>query len=421
MNMQNLKSSWEILDKEIRGWWDADLRQAQEAEIRDKALNAIWYSDDEHRAREQKNDPEYTLLFLPFPYVSGGGSEAAFPEMYCWDSFFVNLGLIAHERFDLVRQHILNHLFMIQRYGFVLTGNRTYYLSRSQTPLLAESVRRYHQHHPDRDLLCQAYPLLKYEYHHYWLAAHHQTPTGLVTNRDLGDERLRPELAAEAEVTDFTACFDGDVRRCNPLQTNCALVQYAHNLAWMAEELGWREEADAWRSEARQRSARILELCWDESQGFFFEYQFEQQKRLPYWSLGGYWAMWAGVATPQQAQRLVKNLQRFEHDYGLAQTAEAYPSPHPEFEWLQWNYPTGWPPMQLMVIEGLERYGYAEDAARVARKFLTMMIELHQSTGKLWEKYNVVEGNTTLPRERYVSQPLHGWSCAAVVLLGRRV
>ncbi|MCI0691735.1 hypothetical protein L0337_06960 [candidate division KSB1 bacterium] len=40
--MQNLKSAWEILDEQIRGWWDADLRQAQEAEIRDKALNAIW-------------------------------------------------------------------------------------------------------------------------------------------------------------------------------------------------------------------------------------------------------------------------------------------------------------------------------------------------------------------------------------------
>jgi hypothetical protein len=40
--MNDLKSRWVDLDKEIRGWWDADLRQAQEAEIRDKALNAIW-------------------------------------------------------------------------------------------------------------------------------------------------------------------------------------------------------------------------------------------------------------------------------------------------------------------------------------------------------------------------------------------
>jgi hypothetical protein len=57
--------------------------------------------------------------------------------------------------------------------------------------------------------------LKKQEYHDYWCAPHHQTPTGLATNRDLADPalgndylaqfglsatRLRPELAAEAEV-----------------------------------------------------------------------------------------------------------------------------------------------------------------------------------------------------------------------------
>jgi len=158
---------------------------------------------------------------------------------------------------------------------------------------------------------------------------------------------------AEAEVLDFTAIFDGDVRQCNPLQTNCALVQYASTLAWMAGELGWPDQATEWHTEAERRAEKIRELCWNEDEGFFFEYQYVQGRQLPYWSLAAYWAMWAGVATREQADRLVAHLHRFEHAHGLAQTDRAYPSPHPEYPALQWDYPHGWATSQRAAISTL--------------------------------------------------------------------
>jgi alpha,alpha-trehalase len=172
--VQKLRKHWHELDTTIRDWWDADLHRAQEDELRDPAQNVVWYTDDEHRKMEGK-DPgrdSGTLLFLPYPYVTGGGSESSFPEMYCWDIFFINQALLLHGRPDIVRNHILNQLFMIERFGMVLNGNRTYYLPRSQTPLLAESIRRYHRFVADRDLLAMAYPLLKREYQKYWTAPH---------------------------------------------------------------------------------------------------------------------------------------------------------------------------------------------------------------------------------------------------------
>src|SRR5262245_44191219 len=193
VNPDELESGWRALNEQVKSWWEADLRRAREPELRDPALNQIWYVDEEHRQREQQaGEGEVpTLLYLPFPFVSPGGSGAAFPEMYCWDTYFINLGLAAHGRFDLMRNHIFNQLFLIERYGFLLTGNRVYYLSRSQTPLHALSVKLYYEHHQDRDLLARAYPVFKREFHEYWCAAHHQTPIGLTTNRDLAD----PELA----------------------------------------------------------------------------------------------------------------------------------------------------------------------------------------------------------------------------------
>jgi len=217
-------------------------------------------------------------------------------------------------------------------------------------------------------LLARAYPVFKREYFDYWCADHHQTPVGLAANRDLSDPalgrrdfynfslsamRLRPELAAEAETLDFTPIYAGDVRACVPLQTNCVLVRHAKTLAWMAAETGWPEEAAAWQAEADQRAALIQKYCWNEAEGFFFEDQFQRQQQLPFWSLCTYGAVGAGVATAAQAERLVPHLARFEPEHGLTQTDQPYPSPHPEFRALQFNYPNGWPPFQIMVIDAL--------------------------------------------------------------------
>jgi alpha,alpha-trehalase len=427
-----MKKLWQDLDRQISTWWDAELHTAREADLADPKSNIIWSPTEEHRKRKEGKVQPPTLLYLPFPYITAGGGETAFPEMYCWDTYFINRALAIHDRYDIIRYHILNQLFLIERYGMVLTGNRTYYLGRSQTPLHSDSVLLYYEHTRDRELAARAYPILKKEYEGYWLADHHRTPTGLATNRDLTeltapsnaydiDETLRPELAAEAESMDFTAIYDGDIRRCNPLQTNCLLVRYARNLSRLADIIGWTDQAQHWRQEAQARSRLIRDLCWDESHGFFFEYQYATGRKLPYWSLAAYWTLWADVADENQIDKLVSNLRFFEKDHGVVQTREKYPSPHPEFENLQWDYPSGWPSFQIIIYDVLVKFGYVKEANRIAEKFIKLQLSLYQSTGKLWEKYNVVEGNLNLPVERYPAVPLHGWSCTSILHLGRAV
>jgi len=155
--------------------------------------------------------------------------------------------------------------------------------------------------------------------------------------------------------------------------------------------------------------------------GFFFDYHVPRRQRLPYWSLCGYWPLWAGIASQDQAERMVKNLDRFAQPHGLAQTDIAYPSPHPEFEWVQWSHPAGWPTMQIIVVESLIKYGFEEKAQEIAQTYLTLILNLYQQTGELWEKYNVVKGNLEFPVERYTVPPMHGWTSATVVLFGKQI
>jgi len=92
------------------------------------------------------------LLYLPFPYVVPGGR---FNEMYGWDSYFIELGLLRDSRADLVRDILENFFFEIDHYGGVLNANRTYYLSRSQPPFLATMVLDFYraQNRADQETL----------------------------------------------------------------------------------------------------------------------------------------------------------------------------------------------------------------------------------------------------------------------------
>lgn len=418
------RCDWARLDETIRGAWLESRREAGEREIR-HLRDVILPGNPDAKSADEVPDSvgaRDTLLYLPRPYLTPGGSEAAFSEMYAWDTFFINEGLLAHGLLDPIRDHLANQLFMIDRYGMVLNGNRTYYLFRSQNPLGAEGARRLLTRSPDPYLLLRAYAGFKREYEGYWTAEHHLTPTGLSTARDLGVEGLRPELAAEAEVTDFTAVFEGDVRNCNPLLINSCLAMAEEALGWMAGQIGLSGEVRLWRERRAQRIERIRAFMWDPQQEGFFEYNWREDRRLPYRSLAMFMPLWAGVATPEQAERLVtRHLPDFLRPHGCPFTATVYPSPHPEFTHLQWSYPAVWPAFQMLLVEGLDRYGYADTATAIASRVLRNVLQQHRETGKLWEKYHAENGGLDIPVERYPTAPMQGWTAALVAVFGRRL
>ena len=304
----------------------------------------------------------------------------------------------------------------------LLTGNRTYYEGRSQIPLAPEGARRLFAEQPDPQLMMQALAGFSREYESYWTAEHHQTPIGLSTARDLKNGGLRPELAAEAEVFDFTAVFDGDVRNCVPIMTNVALAQTEAALGWMATRMGLSEDAEKWAKRREQRRARIDRHLWNNERGGYYEFQYTSGRSLPFRSMAMFMPLWAGIASKAQARALVeRHLPDFLLPHGCPFTDKVYPSPHPEFTHLQWSYPAAWPSFHMLLVEGLDRYGYEAEAEEVATRLLLTILQQYEKTGKLWEKYHAENGGMDIPVERYPTAPMQGWTAATVAVFGRRL
>ncbi|MBF3187751.1 alpha,alpha-trehalase, partial [Pseudomonas aeruginosa] len=105
-----------------------------------------------------------SLLPLPKPYVVPGGR---FREVYYWDSYFTMLGLAESRQHQRVRDMLDNFAYLIDTYGHIPNGNRSYYLSRSQPPFFAYMVDL--QARREGDAAYRRYlPQLQKEYA-YWM------------------------------------------------------------------------------------------------------------------------------------------------------------------------------------------------------------------------------------------------------------
>ena len=137
------------------------------------------------------------LLYLPRPYVVPGGR---FNEMYGWDSYFIQVGLLRDGELELAKDMADNALYEIREYGKILNANRTYYLTRSQPPFLTEMLLGVYGRTRDRKWLEDAVPAID-KYHHYWTSEPHSTPeTGLSRYFDLGDGPAPEVVAAERDA-----------------------------------------------------------------------------------------------------------------------------------------------------------------------------------------------------------------------------
>ena len=167
-----------------------------------------------------------------------------------------------------------------------------------------------------------------------------------------------------------------------PVCLNSLLYKMEKDMEQISELLGKRDDAKQWNARAEARKKNIQQHLWNGEQGMFFDYDFVDRKQSTYRYLTTYYPLWAGLATPEQAKAVEKNLPVFEQAGGLAMS--------PEHSGAQWDYPYGWAPVQLLAIEGLRRYGFNADADRLSTKFLSTAIENFQRDGTIREKYNVV-------------------------------
>lgn len=373
-------------------------------------INSYW-----PRIMRENTHDRGTLIGLPYPYVVPSDSEM-FQEMYYWDSYFIALGLVHTSHRQLVRHMTDNMAYLLDRFGLIPNGTRYYFLSRSQPPFFMDMVRLTYEHGlGDQDWLARMVALAEGELNTVWYgeAQPHKRRVYQGLSRYYDINVLHDLASCESGWDHSTRCDDRWLDFL-PVDLNAILYRYERLLAWAHDELGTGQAA-VWEDQAAARRITMHALHWDEEAGFFFDYDYVNGSRLltsP--SLAGFYPLWAGLATSEQAARSVEQwLPKFECPGGLVTTLETRAG-------RQWAYPNGWAPLQWIVTTGLEDYGYHEAAQRLRRKWLATCTAVFNQTGRLWEKYNVVTPDQPVEGGLYGQVPGFGWTNGVFLDFTRR-
>ena len=404
---------------------------------------------------------EQGLLYLPRPYVVPGGR---FNEMYGWDSYFIQLGLLRDNEVPLAQDMADNFIYEIRNYGKILNANRTYYLTRSQPPFLTQMVLGVYQRTKDRKWLADAVPAIE-AYYRFWTSDPHLTPsTGLSRYYDLGDGPAPESVSAERDAQGLThydrvkeyyrthkvtayeageffdekrniltdlfykgdrsmresgfdpsnrfGPFSVDIIHYDPVGLNSLLYLMEQQTAEILAILGNDADAAVWRKRAAGRAASINHLMWDANEGFYFDYNFPHRTVRRYPFLTTFYPLWAGIASPEQAAAVRKNLPAFEKPGGLA--TSTFDSGN------QWDLPFGWAPLEMIAVEGLRHYGFNADADRISQEFLSLVRDEYRKVGFIVEKYDVVRRGTDSSSIKFgyqSNQAGFGWTNAVYTRL----
>lgn len=391
----------------------------------------------------QPKGEKSSLIPLPNPYVVPGGR---FREIYYWDSYFTMLGLRISKRIDLIQNMIDNFSYLIDQFGYIPNGNRSYFIGRSQPPFYSLMVRLL-AIEKGNVVLTDYLPRLMREYQ-FWMAgskvlspttrAVHRTvlmPDGSVLNRYWDEfntprpesyredvelstkssqkpEDLYRNLRAAAESGwDFSSRWFRDsssfetihTTEIIPVDLNCLLF-HLEKLLSEAYHLGGDEEmAIRFTSLAAKRQSAIQQYCWSPSKKFYFDYDFKENKMKEHMTLAAAFPLFFEIAGPRHASAVAEVLkEKFLRHGGLVTTLNNTGQ--------QWDSPNGWAPLQWIAYRGLMNHNLTDLALEVQSKWMGINEAVYSSSGKMTEKYDVCSDNGVASGGEYPNQDGFGWT-----------
>jgi alpha,alpha-trehalase len=413
-------------------------------------ISQLW----EYLERRNRRD-RGSLVALPYIYVVPGGR---FNEQFYWDSYFIMLGLAAEGKWQRVEGMLKNCAYMIRKYGYVPTANRTYFLSRSQPPVFVLMVKLLVEH-KGKKVLREYLPCLVSEYR-FWMKGKKklletenfayrrvvQMPDGALLNRYYDNKITpRPESLREDTETavgtrkkthqqlflhlraaaesgwDFSSRWFRDPRDIRtirttdiiPIDLNALLYTLESTIAEAYSSFRNPFMVRKFKNLAGKRQQAINTYLWDESNGFYRDYDFHDRQPTQIESLAAVFPLYVGIASQDQAGKVAEKLEKeFLKTGGLVTTLHETGQ--------QWDGPNGWAPLQWIAIEGLRAYGHDALADKIKQRWMALNEKVFKNTHRLIEKYNVADSDGLGGGGEYTLQDGFGWTNGVYTALKHR-
>jgi len=337
----------------------------------------------------------------PTPLLTG----YAYGQFYDWDLYFENLYLSYYGISDFCFSNFKVFLSTEQPDGFITRsfGPKPYGLKQHFKPFLAQiAVLGSQQNENNYKWLRGAYYEGLKKYLERWFA-YDKDNNGLPTWDSADASGMDNQVRRAGEKHTYI---------CEGTDLACYLYRELNSMALIAGKLGKTEDEKNFLHHAAKLAKAVNDILWDEKDGFYYDRNEKTGEAIRVKSVVGFLPMWAGIATPERAKRLVKEHLTNPKEFWLQYPIATYAATEPDFyqgrkgKECNWQG-TCWIPTNYMVMHGLLRYGYKDLARDLANRTFAMALEKNSTTREFYDS-DTGKGNGM--------NPFWGWSSLAYVM-----
>ncbi|KAL0268857.1 UNVERIFIED_CONTAM: hypothetical protein PYX00_010664 [Menopon gallinae] len=422
-------------------------------------LNNLWTNLTRKMRIDVKNNPDqYSIVYVPNGLVIPGGR---FTEFYYWDTYWIIRGLLLSEMYETVRGILLNFLSMVSQYGFVPNGGRVYYLERSQPPLLTPMVLSYYEATNDIDFLQSNIDLLEKEFYFwvdkrtvdvvkngktYKLARYFAPSRGprpesysedynsaAFLSTQLEKEDLYIDLKSAAESGwDFSSRWfisnktnQGNkssihTRYIIPVDLNAFVYWNAKILSQFYTILKNEEKAVQYRKISEEWLQAVTDVLYHPDLGIWLDYDLRNDIRREYFYPSNLAPLWTECYDKSKVKEVASGVVKYLDDFNLLVNFMGGLPSSLEMTGEQWDRPNAWPPLQMMVIKGLNQMNEpqaSQKAKQLATNWVYSNFKGFHDSQEMFEKYDAENPGRYGGGGEYIVQAGFGWTNGVIMEL----
>lgn len=349
---------WDGHNDEIQMYWRAwqiaigNIRQPQEG-----SGFVASYLDTAYNGNIFMWDTSFMMMFARYGY-------RFFPFQNTLDNFYAK----QHPDGFICREIKRNGADCFERYDPVSTGPN----------LIPWAEMLYYKQYGDTERLNKIFPVLSA--FNKWLRLNRTWPDGTYWSSGWGtgmDNMPRVknqynQIFSHGHMVWLDACLQ------QILSDNILLEMGLYLERW--------QEIEDLEDEIKMLSKYIQDNMWDPKTGFLYD-RYADGSLSTTKGVMAYWALQTDVLKKEQLDQLVKELNNpktFNRPHRVPSLSADNPKYNPKGRYWQGGV---WPGTNYMIITGLDKKGYRQEANEIARNHYGQVFDVYKNTGTFWEYY----------------------------------
>ncbi|XP_047117343.1 trehalase-like [Schistocerca piceifrons] len=454
--------------KELEEWTPPDwvknpssLNTIRDPDLRNWAyyLNDMWKELARRISDDVKENPDrYSLIYVPNGFIIPGGR---FREYYYWDTYWIVNGILICGMKETAKGIIANFAHMVEDIGHIPNGGRVYYLERSQPPMFVPMIYSYTTYvkpHEAQMIIKQYIDTMDKEFS-FWMSnrtvavekngksytlCRYYAPssgprpesytddieTAQYASTNEARENIYHQIKSGAESGwDFSGRWfikdktnAGNLSNIQtqyiiPVDLNAFVYWNAEILCKFHSILHNHKKAQYYCTKAKEWLDAVTEVFWHDDVGIWLDYDISNNVRREYFYPSNVAPLWTGCYKKERIS--IDKIIAYLKDNKI----DRYPGGVPtslDYTGEQWDYPNAWPPLQGIIIQGLDLTEYPRAqkyAYELAQTWVQSNYKSYKTDGYMYEKYDASSFGRKGGGGEYEVQTGFGWSNGIILEL----